>query len=85
MLTLLVGTAGGTLTSVSSTPPNKFVAEDATAMPSTATPLFIGMGDPDTTNGMNPFNGFIQDVAFYGSPLSFDTLNGHFTAGGNAG
>jgi hypothetical protein len=80
MLTLLVGTAGGTLTSVSGTPPNKFVAED-----STATPLFIGMGDPDTTNGMNPFNGFIQDVAFYGSPLSFDTLNGHFTAGGNAG
>jgi len=82
-LKLYVGTAGGTLMSVSATP-GKFVAEDSTAMPSTATPLFIGAGHPDATPG-NPFNGFIQDVAFYGSALSFDTLNGHFTAGTNTG
>jgi Concanavalin A-like lectin/glucanases superfamily len=75
-LTLFAGAFGGTLVSFPGTPMAGFVPEDS----STATPLFIGMGHPDT-GGMFPFNGFIQDVAVYKDALSFPTLMNHFNAG----
>jgi hypothetical protein len=57
----------------------------ASFLQDTTTPLFIGMGRPDLPAGMFPFPGFIQDVAFYGSALSFPILQGHFNAGTGAG
>ena len=81
-LTLFVGTVGGVLAAVSDTPPGTFVAEQpAMGMsPSTTTPLFIGMGRPDTA-GLFPFNGFIQDVAVYSAALGTPTINTHFATG----
>jgi hypothetical protein len=91
VLTLFVGTVVGTvggmvsgsLDSNSSPPlvaPTQFVPEQA--MPSsTATPLFIGMGRPDMMGGMFPFNGSIQDVAFYSPPLSSTDVQNNFNLG----
>jgi hypothetical protein len=49
-------------------------------MPSVAPlSLFIGMGRPDLPTSMQfPFNGKIQDVAFYNVPLSALQLQAHF-------
>jgi Concanavalin A-like lectin/glucanases superfamily len=82
LLTLFVGTVGGVLTSVSDTPTGTFVAEQPAmgTSPSTTTPLFIGMGRPDTA-GLFPFNGFIQDVAVYSTALGIPTINTHFANG----
>lgn len=91
LLTLFVGTVFGTvggmvsgsLNSKSSPPimaPTKFVPEQATA-PSTATQLFIGMGRPDIVGGMFPFDGSIQDVAFYSPPLSGTDVQNNFNLG----
>jgi hypothetical protein len=49
-------------------------------MPST-TPLFIGMSRRDLANGMFPFNGSIQDVAYYGVPLDLTVIQNHFNLG----
>lgn len=66
------------------TPPATFLPEQSKP-PSTATPLFIGLGHPDLPPGSFPFDGNIQDVAFYSTALSFPTLQKHFNAGTNAG
>lgn len=63
-------------------PAVSFLAEDGKPPMDTSTPLAIGSGVP---GGMLPFDGFIQDVAYYNSALSFDTLKQHFKAGTNAG
>src|SRR5262249_59167809 len=45
-------------------------------------PLFIGMGRPDLpTSMLFPFNGKIQDVAFYKVAMSAPQLQGHFKLG----
>jgi hypothetical protein len=80
-LSLFVGTVGpaggGNFASFSNTPSAGFLPEG----PSTATPLFIGMGRPDMTGGMFPFNGSIQDVAFYSPPLSGTDVQNNFNLG----
>jgi Concanavalin A-like lectin/glucanases superfamily len=51
-------------------------------MPSTATSLFIAMGRPDIpTTNQYPFDGLIQDVAFYSPALQTGDLQNHFTLG----
>lgn len=52
------------------------------AVPS-AVPLVIGTGRPDLlpASTANPFNGKIQDVAFYGKVLDMETIVGHFLLG----
>jgi hypothetical protein len=76
-LTLFVGTVGGTLVSFSGTPGAGFLPEGA----ATATPLFIGMGRPDMMSGMFPFDGFIQDVAFYSPALGNTDVQNNFQLG----
>lgn len=83
----VVGTVGGTVTATLASksspplvPPTQFLPEQSMA-PSTATPLFIGMGRPDTMGGMFPFNGWIQDVAFYSPQLSATDVQNNFNLG----
>jgi hypothetical protein len=45
------------------------------------TPLFIGMGRPDLSTGRFPFNGRIQNVAYYGVALDAPTIQSHFALG----
>jgi Concanavalin A-like lectin/glucanases superfamily len=80
-LKLFVGVVGGTFTPKSTPlPPNSNYQPE---QPTTATPLFIAMGRPDLpTSGQNPFNGFIQDVAFYSPALLDDEVQSHFALGG---
>jgi Concanavalin A-like lectin/glucanases superfamily len=82
-LSLFVG-VDGTLTPVPPMPmqlgPGQtFKSEQPGA---TATSLFIAMGRPDlpTTNEY-PFNGLIQDVAFYSPALEPGDIQNHFTLG----
>jgi Concanavalin A-like lectin/glucanases superfamily len=76
-LKLFVGIVGsGTFTPFSAPAPAGFLPEG----PATATSLFIGMGRPDT-GGMFPFNGSIQDVAFYSPPLSDTDVQNNFNLG----
>jgi len=81
-LTLFVGIVGGALTStppVSPAPGEKFVSESPGM---TATSLFIAMGRPDLpTSGLFPFNGLIQDVAYYSPALGVADVQNHFTLG----
>lgn len=45
-------------------------------------PLYIGTGRPDLTTGpKNPFNGNIQDVAFYNALLDINTIVDHYVKG----
>jgi hypothetical protein len=44
-------------------------------------PFFIGMGRPDLTPPQHPFNGWIQDVAFYNVVLSGTTIETHYVNG----
>lgn len=46
-----------------------------------STPLFIGMGRPDLPDGLFPFNGSIQDVAFYNVVLDNSTIETHYMKG----
>jgi len=85
-LTLFVGTAAGGLVpfaSPSNMPINYVQEQQQPPAPqqSTATPLFIGMGRPDTPGGMFPFNGFMQDVAIYDVALDMGTIMMHFNLG----
>lgn len=81
-LSLFVGVAEASPNVTPSQPTTtSFVPEQSMASPSTATPLFIGMGRPDTPNGMFPFNGFIQDVAIYNTALDPGTIQKHFALG----
>ena len=81
-LTLFVGIAGGAFTKV---PPvtldaNQTFQSEAPGM--TATQLFIGMGRPDLATSMQyPFNGLIQDVAFYSPALATTDIQKHFALG----
>lgn len=81
-LTLFVGIAGGDLTPtppVSPNPGEKFLPESSGM---TATSLFIGMGRPDLPTTMqNPFNGLIQDVAYYSPALGMGDIQNNFTLG----
>lgn len=45
-------------------------------------PLYIGTGRPDLSTGpQNPFNGNIQDVAFYNAVLDLNTIVQHYVNG----
>jgi hypothetical protein len=44
-------------------------------------PLYIGTGRPDVPAPLNPFNGWIQDVAFYNAVLDNPTIETHFMNG----
>jgi hypothetical protein len=43
--------------------------------------LYIGTGRPDLRTPLFPFNGFIQDVAFYNVVLDGTTIETHYAAG----
>jgi hypothetical protein len=77
-LKLFVGIVGsGILAPFSAPAPAGFLPEG----PTTATSLFIGMGRPAMIGGMFPFNGSIQDVAFYSPPLSDAEVQNNFNLG----
>jgi hypothetical protein len=44
-------------------------------------PLYIGQGRPDLPTPLYPFNGWIQDVAFYNKVLDDKTIETHFMNG----
>jgi hypothetical protein len=44
-------------------------------------PLYIGTGRPDLPTPLFPFNGFIQDVAFYNVVLDGKTIETHYMNG----
>jgi hypothetical protein len=44
-------------------------------------PFFIGTGRPDLPTPLFPFNGSIQDVAFYNVVLDGKTIEGHYMNG----
>jgi hypothetical protein len=44
-------------------------------------PLYIGAGRPDLAMPRFPFNGWIQDVAFYNVMLDNTTIETHFMNG----
>jgi hypothetical protein len=44
-------------------------------------PLYIGTGHPDLPKPLLPFNGWIQDVAFYNAVLDDLTIEGHYSDG----
>jgi hypothetical protein len=44
-------------------------------------PLYIGMGRPDRATPLFPFNGRIQDVAFYNAVLDGNTIQTHYLNG----
>jgi hypothetical protein len=86
ILTLLVGAVTNGMAGPLNTFPmpvpsgSMFQAEQSQQQPSTATPLFIGMGRPDMpTANQQPFKGSIQDVAFYNTALV--DVTGHFNLG----
>jgi hypothetical protein len=72
-LTLYVGIPGSALTATSGTPNDTFQAA--------STRLVIGTGRPDLTNGLFPFNGLIQDVAYYNTAFDTPTMGTHFALG----
>jgi hypothetical protein len=47
----------------------------------TAIPFFIGEGRPDLPTPLFPFNGWIQDVAFYSVVLDGKTIEKHYANG----
>jgi hypothetical protein len=48
-------------------------------------PFFIAMGRPDLPPPNDPFNGWIQDVAFYNVVLSVDIIETHYMNGNGMG
>jgi hypothetical protein len=44
-------------------------------------PFFIGQGRPDLATPLFPFNGWIQDVAFYNVVLDGKTIETHYASG----
>jgi hypothetical protein len=80
-LNLFVGTVGAGTLIVPAPPamPNgKFLPVTQQSGP---VPFFIAMSRGDQANGMFPFNGSIQDVAFYNDALGSPVLQSHFTLG----
>jgi hypothetical protein len=49
--------------------------------PPTSIPFFIGQGRPDLATPLFPFNGWIQDVAFYNVVLDDKTIATHYANG----
>jgi hypothetical protein len=47
----------------------------------TSIPFFIGQGRPDLPTPQFPFNGWIQDVAFYDVVLDRKTIEKHYANG----
>src|SRR5262249_10183467 len=84
MLSLFVGVVGTDSAPQPATQPlqkdTKFMAE---APPDTSE-FWIGLGRPDT-DGLGPFSGSIQDVAYYTVALDIATIANHFTNGAVAG
>jgi hypothetical protein len=85
---LVVTYDGSTLTlwvnPADTTQKNTFPASGYEQVPSPI-PFFIGMGRPDLAPPNYPFNGWIQDVAFYNVVLSDDTIETHYLNGSGMG
>jgi Concanavalin A-like lectin/glucanases superfamily len=48
-------------------------------------PFYIGIGRPDLATPLLPFNGWIQDVAFYNVVLDGNTIETHYSNGSGIG
>jgi hypothetical protein len=72
-LTLYVNDADGT-------PYAQASASGFSPLPSPI-PLYIGTGHPDLTTPLLPFNGWIEDVAFYNVVLDQKTIQTHYANG----
>jgi hypothetical protein len=63
-------------------PPDGTVAAPGYVPVASPVPLFIGTGSPSTpTTPLFPFNGYIQDVAFYDVVLDGKTIETHYLNG----
>jgi hypothetical protein len=62
-------------------PPNGQVAATGFVPVASQIPLYIGIGHPDLPTPRNPFNGQIQDVAFYNVVLDGTTIETHYLNG----
>ena len=62
-------------------PPDGTVAASGYVPVASPVPLFIGTGRPDLPTPLFPFNGSIQDVAFYDVVLDGKTIETHFMNG----
>jgi hypothetical protein len=62
-------------------PPDGSVAASGYAPVSSPIPLYIGQGRPDLPTPQFPFNGSIQDVAFYNVVLDGQTIEKHYLNG----
>ena len=62
-------------------PPDASAAASGYVPVASPVPLFIGTGRPDLSTPLFPFNGFIQDVAFYNVVLDNKTIATHYLNG----
>ena len=87
MLYFLVMTYDGTTLNLwvnpadTSQPPDATMPASGYVPPAQPVPLYIGAGRPDLPTPQFPFNGFIQDVAFYNVVLDGKTIQKHFASG----
>jgi hypothetical protein len=64
-----------------SQPPDASVAASGFVPVPSPVPLYIGTGRPDLSTPLFPFNGYIQDVAFYNVVLDNQTIATHYMNG----
>jgi Concanavalin A-like lectin/glucanases superfamily len=62
-------------------PPDGTAAASGYTPVPTSIPFFIGQGRPDLPTPLFPFNGWIQDVAFYNVVLDGKTIETHYANG----
>ena len=62
-------------------PPDASVAASGYVPVPSPVPLYIGAGRPDLPMPLFPFNGYIQDVAFYNVVLDGKTIETHYLNG----
>jgi hypothetical protein len=62
-------------------PPDGMAPPSAYVPVASPVPLYIGTGRPDLPTPLFPFNGFIQDVAFYNVVLDGKTIETHYLNG----
>jgi hypothetical protein len=62
-------------------PPDGTVAASGYVPAPSPVPFYIGQGRPDLTTPLFPFNGWIQDVAFYNVVLDGKTIETHYANG----
>jgi Concanavalin A-like lectin/glucanases superfamily len=62
-------------------PPDGTAAASGYVPVASPVPLYIGMGSPGSPSPLFPFNGSVQDVAFYNVVLDGDTIEKHYGAG----